>query len=338
MCHTLWQGGYLCFAAAFQRNRISGGKPLAVIAGENDHLELGKWIDRQVRAHLERAETDQAREVVRENERREQERRRSEQEAAAAREKEAEKRAVLAGFAGSTVLNMAYETVQRYDVFLSMRFDRTVKREGEALQTRLEALGIRTFLADPNPGASITTTVFDALQNSKIMVVLGTANYAEDTGNPASTYEELNFWQTTMQKERREYQGGLVPINMLKPREVHKHTLAKILFGSNKSYELWMPGEPLPEKVVRAIQKKLAPVAQMGVKDQRKTLFGVTLGGRRTQTPALPPRRHEGHLQQQPCSAGSAQAGSYLSPYHASHHASTRADRFDGFSHGHSNV
>ena len=89
----------------------------------------------------------------------------------------------------------------------------------------------------------------------------GIANLAltttpSDTGNPASTYKELAFWQTTIEAEKPD---RLILINMLRDDErKHDHVSARALFGTNRSYIKWPLGDAgskrhVPEKVVKQI-------------------------------------------------------------------------------------
>jgi len=135
---------------------------------------------------------------------------------------------------------------QRIRVFGSMRFgvEEVHRHEGPALKEELAKHGIDLFIASPNAGSDITQEVFDAMSKCEAFIAFATSTYAEDTGNPASTYKELNYWQTRMQLV---HPNRLIPIKMLQPGEafdVERKGVraADVLFNSNLAYVSWPAG------------------------------------------------------------------------------------------------
>ena len=131
-------------------------------------------------------------------------------------------------------------------VFGSMRFgkDNVHKHEAFALKKELAKHGIDLYIAKPDSGGDITIEVFEAMSGCEAFIAFATSTYAEDTGNPASTYKELNYWQTRME---RLYPNRLIPIKMLRDGENFDLTkkgvvAADVLFNSNVAYELWPVG------------------------------------------------------------------------------------------------
>lgn len=122
--------------------------------------------------------------------------------------------------------------------------------------------------------ADITAAVFPTLMQSEAFIAFATATYAEDTGNPACTYQELQYWRTTMAKT---FPDKLIPICMLRDGESFDVSrkgvfAAKVLFGTNLAYELWplgssrrvdwrgnVLGTTVPEKLVKKVLQVVKP-------------------------------------------------------------------------------
>jgi hypothetical protein len=140
----------------------------------------------------------------------------------------------------------ARQPSSRVKVFGSMRFDEAGvhKHEAAALKAELARHGIELFVAAPDAGADITATVFETMLECRAFIAFATATYAEDTGNPACTYKELQFWQNSMAKK---HPHKLIPIRMLRDGEefdVARRGVyaAEVLFGTNLAYEVWPLG------------------------------------------------------------------------------------------------
>jgi len=158
-------------------------------------------------------------------------------------------------------------------LFGSMRFDGTQKDEGLALKKALARFGINLFVAAPGLGDSIDLVVYEQMENSDGFVVFGTSNYAADTGNTASTFKELSYWQNRLAKKKPD---RLFPLNMLRDgEEEHEHIMARVLFNTNDAWAHWPKGTPLPDKVVQGILAKFG-LSQASADDSTAaTLFDM---------------------------------------------------------------
>jgi hypothetical protein len=118
------------------------------------------------------------------------------------------------------------------------------KHEGPALKAALASHGIDLFVAAPLHGQDISSVVFTAIEKARIFVAMATADYAEDTGNPASTNKELQYYQS---KHKQEGKPPPLPIKMLRSGEKFDTSkkgviLADVLFNSNAAYQVWPVG------------------------------------------------------------------------------------------------
>ena len=118
------------------------------------------------------------------------------------------------------------------------------KYEAPALKAALAHHGIDLFVAAPLPGQDISQVVFTAIDKARIFIAMATSDYAEDTGNPASTYKELSYYQT---KHKQDGKPPPLPIKMLRSGEKFDTSkdgvvLADVLFNSNSAYQVWPVG------------------------------------------------------------------------------------------------
>jgi len=92
-------------------------------------------------------------------------------------------------------------------------------------------------------------------------MVLGSANYGQATGTVGNTAEEVNFWQNGVRAGQSE--RNIIPINMLRSGEKHKHPKAQWVFGQGFLMLSWPKRTPVPENAVRDILRRvgLEPVA-----------------------------------------------------------------------------
>ena len=88
------------------------------------------------------------------------------------------------------------------------------------------------------------------------MLVFGCKRYGQDTGNPACTYNELQYAQSTGKK--------IIMIRMIPAEEDFDHVAARELFNMNKERECfeWLPETPmpleLPERIAQAMGLNLS--------------------------------------------------------------------------------
>ena len=157
-----------------------------------------------------------------------------------------------------------------------MRFgkDQVHQHEAPALKAALAKHGIDLFVAAPKRGEDISRVVFEALALSDFFIAFATPTYAEDTGNPACTYNELQYWRTTVQPKAKKkgVTKPIIPIRMLNEGEEFETSrpgvlLAEVLFGSNLSYVEWPLGSTrnadgtttVPESLVKDVVDAAAP-------------------------------------------------------------------------------
>jgi hypothetical protein len=90
-------------------------------------------------------------------------------------------------FSGASIGNV--------DVFFSLRFTNPwlidhAKKLKEALERDYH---YTTVLVEPLPGADLFNAVISNIKAAKVVVILGTQDYAEPTSSPVSTCQELNY-------------------------------------------------------------------------------------------------------------------------------------------------
>ena len=99
-------------------------------------------------------------------------------------------------------------------------------------------------------GQDISTEVFEWIEWADTFLVFGTANYGEDTGNPASSCMEAKY----AQNERKR----IILLRMIPWNAKHDHLQARVLFGMNSLTLEWQPGARMPitlvEDIVRALE------------------------------------------------------------------------------------
>ena len=81
------------------------------------------------------------------------------------------------------------------EVIFSMRFNRDgpKKKEAALLQKLLKQKhNISCYIASPDAGVDIEEDVTRAMNEAKVFVAFGTPDYAENTGNTASTFKEVS--------------------------------------------------------------------------------------------------------------------------------------------------
>lgn len=137
---------------------------------------------------------------------------------------------------------------ERTKLFGSSRYkDGKIMPEAVQLQRELAKVGLELTLVDMTAGGDIDATVFGGIERADTFVVFGTADYGEDTGNPACTYYESKFALS--------YGKRIILLRMI-PYEVQFEELqARQLFGVNKLSLEWIQGTKMPSSLVRDIQK-----------------------------------------------------------------------------------
>jgi len=83
------------------------------------------------------------------------------------------------------------------------------------------------------------------------MLVIGCKRYGQDTGNPACTYNELQYAKCTGKK--------IILLRMIPAEEEFDHVAARGIFNMGDEHECfeWLPGTPmapeLPERIAAAM-------------------------------------------------------------------------------------
>ena len=103
--------------------------------------------------------------------------------------------------------------------------------------------------------------VFEGIRCADAFLVFGTADYGEDTGNPACTYHELKY--------ARHKGKCIIPLRMIPWGVEFEHVAADVFFGSNMLTLSWEAGTPMPPTLVKDILNALPrgpPVADVSMR------------------------------------------------------------------------
>jgi hypothetical protein len=133
-------------------------------------------------------------------------------------------------------------------MFGSCRFkDGRVLPEALHLQTQLSKVGVELILVDMTAGGDIDATVFSNIERADTFLVFGTADYGQDTGNPASTFYESKFAMNTGKR--------MILIRMIPYGQRYEQLQARQLFNVNKLCLQWISGTAMPGSLVGDIVK-----------------------------------------------------------------------------------
>ena len=117
--------------------------------------------------------------------------------------------------------------------------------EALQLQAALEPRGVHLKIMNIRSWQDISEEVFRWIEKADTFLAFGTKDYAEDTGNPASTYHEAKFAQG--QRKR------IVLLRMIPWEDSFEHLQARVMFGQNQLELPWLPGNPIPAGLVDGI-------------------------------------------------------------------------------------
>eukprot|EP01052_Picozoa_sp_SAG31_P003649 SAG31_NODE_143_length_22627_cov_14.541347_6_plen_620_part_00 len=135
----------------------------------------------------------------------------------------------------STLAKAAQKPPKEQTIFASMRFP--VPEEAIQLQRALATEGITMHIVQARAGQDISDEVFEWIEHADTFLVFGTLNYAEDTGNPASSYAEAKYAQ---------HQGKrIILLRMIPWNQEFQHLQARVMFGQNKLTLDWQLGAPM---------------------------------------------------------------------------------------------
>eukprot|EP01045_Picozoa_sp_COSAG04_P007070 COSAG04_NODE_360_length_15920_cov_50.432815_13_plen_1375_part_00 len=131
----------------------------------------------------------------------------------------------------------ASQTSER-SAFASLRFDGIVPEEAKKLQAALAKKHVSLEMVDMTGGEDVDEVVIDRIEHCSTFIVFGTKHYGQDTGNPASTYNESKFAQSLKKR--------IILIRMIDVGEQFDQPQARFMFGLNKLEYRWLLGTPMP--------------------------------------------------------------------------------------------
>jgi protein-L-isoaspartate O-methyltransferase len=133
-------------------------------------------------------------------------------------------------------------------LFGSVRYkDGRIMPEALQLQSELRSVGLDLTLVDMTAGGDIDTNVFGGIEKADTFVVFGTADYGQNTGNPACTYYESKFALTNRKR--------IILLRMIPYGAQFEELQARQLFGVNKLSLEWIQGCTMPPSLVSDIVK-----------------------------------------------------------------------------------
>jgi hypothetical protein len=131
-------------------------------------------------------------------------------------------------------------------IFISFRFAEA-EIEGRTLKAALQEQGVSTFLCDVPEGDDIAAIIAKALDQCKLVVILGTETYGMDTGAGFSTFEELRF----IKDEKKS-------VFLVKMCERFAAPETRLRISNSISRFNWEKGLDLPSTLVPRIIEKLS--------------------------------------------------------------------------------
>ena len=135
------------------------------------------------------------------------------------------------------------------DVFISFRFNEA-HAEALALKEELEERKFNVFLSDVSPGGDLQSIIARALASCRLTVVLATHSYGRQTNGLFDTSSELNF--ITGQRK------NFILVRMIAPNASYAEARTVAAFPPSTESMPWMPGQPLPEKLLEKVLDELA--------------------------------------------------------------------------------
>lgn len=142
----------------------------------------------------------------------------------------------------------------RYDIFISLRY---AEAEKEALELKgaIEKNGLRVYICQALPGVDMFSEISSALVNCTMAVIMGSSTYGKKTPSAFSTAEELKC-----------IMGRAIPNFLIKMTSGDfTEDLTNFVFSGGVSYQMWLPGQPMPgDLMVKLLEKhKLATVGKV---------------------------------------------------------------------------
>ena len=102
------------------------------------------------------------------------------------------------------------DSLAHFEVFASMRFNAGGPApQARELKAALAERGVLLHIIDVSAGENIEDKVFMTMEACDALIVFGSRDYGQDTGNPASTYHEIKVRSVSMYAWRRPVQPSL---------------------------------------------------------------------------------------------------------------------------------
>ena len=128
------------------------------------------------------------------------------------------------------------------EVFISFRFAEA-EAQAKELQQALQGQGLKTFVSNEAPGASLQEAISSALGQSRVQVMMATRTYGKKTNETFSTLQEMN------------YALNHTPF-LIKMCDAWEEPAAELALDG-RMYELWMPDMPMPSGLPDSIVAKM---------------------------------------------------------------------------------
>lgn len=130
--------------------------------------------------------------------------------------------------------------------------------QATALKQVLEMRGLDVFLCEVAPGGNIKKVIVKAIDEAKMVIVLGTRTYGMETESSFSTFNEMEFFVAEQK-----------PFFLLKMCHRFAEAVTRFNFANTVSYYEWLPegdrgqgsNDAVPADLVTQIIKKCSDIA-----------------------------------------------------------------------------
>jgi hypothetical protein len=129
----------------------------------------------------------------------------------------------------------------RYRVFISFRLSEAGSA-AEHLKAALSLRNVTAFVAHVDSSGNIAEDVSAALLDCELFVILGTANFGEETDVQFSTFNELRMARQEMK-----------PLFLIKMCDDFRVPMARFWLPESMPYVVWEPCTDVPREVVDGI-------------------------------------------------------------------------------------
>eukprot|EP00912_Choanoflagellata_sp_UC4_P000282 UC4_evm1s179 len=136
------------------------------------------------------------------------------------------------------------------DIFISLRFAES-KPQANAIKKELAARGISAYVCKVESGDNIMKDIMKNLKAAKLAIIMGSRTYGAKGSSNFSTQNELEFIMNPNYGK---------PFYLIKMCDVFEEAMAQMLLPDSISYDVWMPGKPMPSDLIDKIVKKFKGV------------------------------------------------------------------------------